>query len=439
MSRRAHYFLYGWILMLAFASLAACARDAAPQPATVEVTREVEIIVTVEVTRLVTVDGEVVPTATPAPPPTPTPRPTPAEVGQPGDFTPEDLDMLFEIWELIEDNYDGNLPTDEFLRDTIIAAAVETLGDRFTIYYPAEAAERIRDGFRGDFEGIGAFVGTNDNGEFYIARPIPNTPAAAAGLLPQDIVLAVDGVSIAGWTTDEVVAVVRGPAGQPVTLTIRREGTPEPFDVTIVRARILVPVVESNLYEGNVGYVQLLSFNQLATEQLEQSIEQLLADGATSLIFDLRYNGGGLLTQAVAVGDLFLPEGVVVVERDRNGNEEIFETGNGDLAEEIPLVVLVNEDSASASELVAAAIQERERGTIVGTNTFGKGSVQTPITLEDGSEIRITIARFYSPGNQVIDGVGVTPDIYVEGAPLELGGEDDVQLQRAIEFLQTGQ
>lgn len=439
MSQRSHHLLYGLILTALLASLMACARDTTPQLATVEVTREVEKIVTVEVTRLVTADGEIIPTATPSPPPTPTPRPTPAEVGQIGEFTPEDLAPLFEIWELIEENYDGNLPTDDLLRDTIIAAAVETLGDRFTIYYPAEAAERIRDGFRGDFEGIGAFVGTNDNGEFYIARPIPNTPAAEAGLRPQDVVLAVDGVSIAGWTTDEVVAVVRGPAGQPVTLTIRREDTPEPFDVTIVRARIQVPVVESNLYEGNIGYVQLLSFNQLATEQLEQTIEQLLADGVTSLIFDLRYNGGGLLTQAVAVGDLFLPEGVVVIERDRNGNEEIFETEDGNLAEEVPLVVLVNQDSASASELVAAAIQERGRGVIVGTNTFGKGSVQTPITLEDGSEIRITIARFYSPDNQVIDGVGVTPDIYVEGDPLEIGGEDDLQLQRAIEFLQTGE
>ncbi len=165
----------------------------------------------------------------------------------------------------------------------------------------------------------------------------------------------------------------------------------------------------------------------------------MLDDGATSLIFDLRYNGGGLLTQAVAVGDIFLPDGIVVIERDSNGQEEVYRTDDGDLAEQIPLVVLINEESASASELVSAAIQDRDRATLIGTHSFGKGSVQTPTVLDDGSEIRITIARFYSPTNRVIDHVGVTPDILIEGSPEVLGGEDDVQLQRAVQFLQTGQ
>ncbi len=405
-------------------------------------------IITVEVTRLVTVQAPVngtqpaaisTPAAIETPPPTPTLIPTPSVVGKPGDFTPADLDMLFEIWGMIEKQYDGNLPTDTALRDAIITAAVDLLGDRFTHYYPAEAAERIREGFRGDFEGIGAFVGTNDNGQFYIARPIPNTPAAEAGLKPDDVVLKVDGVDITGWSTDEVIGVVRGPAGEAVTLTIQREGVAELFDVTIVRARIQVPVVESRLLDNNIGYVQLVSFNQLASDQLEAAIQTLLDDGATSLIFDLRYNGGGLLTQAVAVGDIFLPDGIVVIERDSNGQEEVYRTDDGDLAEEIPLVVLINEESASASELVSAAIQDRDRATLIGTHSFGKGSVQTPTVLDDGSEIRITIARFYSPTNRVIDHVGVTPDILIEGSPEILGGEDDVQLQRAVEFLQTGQ
>lgn len=412
------------------------------------VSQATPVVITVEVTRLVTVEVPVdgtrpaaVGTPAPAvtPPPTPTLLPTPSEVGKPGDFTPDDLNMLFDVWSLVEKQYDGNLPTDTALRDTIITAAIDLLGDRFTHYYPAEAAERIREGFRGDFEGIGAFVGTNDEGQFYIARPIPNTPAAEAGLKPDDIVLSVDGQDITGWSTDEVIAIVRGPAGEAVTLSIQRAGVAEPFDVTIVRARIQVPVVESRLLEDNIGYVQLVSFNQLASDQLESAIQTLMDEGATSLIFDLRYNGGGLLTQAVSVGDIFLPDGIVVIERDRNGAEQVYRTDDGDIAETIPLVVLINEESASASELVSAAIQDRQRATLIGTHSFGKGSVQTPNILSDGSEVRITIARFYSPTNRVIDHVGVTPDIIVEGSPEQLGGEDDVQLQRAVQFLQTGQ
>lgn len=410
----------------------------------VEVTKIVERVVEVEVP--VDENGDRVQAELPTPepaatlPPVPTAQPTPMEVGERGEFTEEDLEKLWDIWQLIEQEYFGDLPTDDNLTDAIILAMIEQLGDDFTNYYPPAVAQRINDGFRGDFEGIGAYVNTNDEGYFYIVRPIPDTPASRAGLKPNDLIIAVDGTSIVGWTTDEVVAIVRGPRGEAVTLTVIREGEPAPFDVSIVRDRIQVPVVESQtLGDGKIGYVQLISFNQLATEQLTIAVQQHIDNGAEALIFDLRDNGGGLLTQAISVGDLFLDDGRFLIVRDSGGREDVYETDNGEIGEQIPMVLLINSNSASASEIVAAALKEQGRATLIGTQTFGKGSVQTPYNLDDGSEFRVTTANFFSPDDNIINRVGVSPDIVFEHTPELLGGEDDLTLQRAVEFILTGE
>jgi carboxyl-terminal processing protease len=409
---------------------------------TVVVTRIVEQIVERVVTVQVPVNGAGEPvtamgTPTPAStlPPLPTAVPTPRATGQRGDFTASDLDKLWEIWRLVERDYYGDLPTDTALTDAIIRAVVAELGDDFTNYFPPDVAKRISDGFRGDFEGIGAFVNTNAEGYFFIVRPIPNTPAERAGMRPNDIIIAVNAESIVGWSTDEVVAVVRGPRGEPVTLTVVREGQPAPFDVTIVRDRIQVPVVETQLLaDGRIGYVQLLSFNQLATDQLTEAVRGFVDAGMEGMILDLRDNGGGLLTQAVSVGDLFLDQGLFLIVRDSDGSEQRYDTRSGQPGETIPLVVLVNDNSASASEIVAAALRERERATLIGTQTFGKGSVQTPYTLRDGSEFRVTTANFYSPNGTTINKVGVTPHILLDYTPETLGDAGDLTLQRAVEY-----
>ncbi|MCO5207488.1 MAG: S41 family peptidase [Anaerolineae bacterium] len=446
--------IVGLILIM---MVAACAQSA---PATE--TQIVEVPVTVEVTREVIVTREVfvdsgmadevtdsaesdsstdaAANLDPTPIPTPFPTATPTEYGERGDFTEEDLALLYEVWDIVESQYYGNLPTDKALREAIIEAVIDELGDRFADYYPEDVVDFIDSRMTGDFEGIGAYVDTNDDGFFYIVRPIPGTPAEAAGIEPDDIVLKVDGRDVFGMTQDEIVAIVRGPAGEAVILTIYREGVEEPFDVTIVRARVEIPVVIAEMRNDNIAYVQLSSFNQLSRMQLEDAINALIDQGAQYLILDLRYNGGGLLSSAIEVGDLFLPKSDLVIIRDSAGNEEVLRLPNtGDIAEEIPIVLLVNEASASASELLAAAFRDYERATIIGTVTFGKGSVQTIYTLSDGSEMKVTTARFYSPNDIVINEVGVTPDIIIDGTPVELGGEDDVQLQRAIEYIETGQ
>jgi carboxyl-terminal processing protease len=195
-----------------------------------------------------------------------------------------------------------------------------------------------------------------------------------------------------------------------------------------------LPIVESQMLENNIAYVRLTGFTSNATQQLSIEMESLLAQNPQALIFDLRDNPGGFLNQSVAVADLFLPEGIVLYQRNRNGEEEIFRSQNGDIAENIPLIVLVNPGSASASEIVAGAIQDHGRGIILGEVTFGKGSVQNTLTLSDGSELRVTIARWYTPDNNTIDGQGITPDVEV---PLEgdFGTETDSQIQQAIEIL----
>ncbi len=410
---------------------------------TVIVTRLVEVASEqmVEVTKIVEVsaDGQPIaalPTTTPLPTLTPTPFPT----GQPGEFDQEDLNKLFDVWQLIEQNYYGELPADEVITEALVAAMVEQLGDQFTNYFPPEVAQRINDGFRGDFTGIGAYVDTNDDGFFYIVRPIVDTPAFRAGLEPDDIVTRVDGESIQGLVTDEVVAIVRGPIGEPVVLTIVRDGVAEPFDVTIVRDRIIVPQVElKTLADGQIGYIRLESFNQVATQQLTEGMQSLIDSGVQSVIFDLRYNGGGLLTQAISVGDLFLPEGDFLIIRDSDGNTESFSTNDGQIAEEIPMVLLINENSASASEIIAGAFRDYDRATIIGTNSFGKGSVQTPFALDDSSEFRVTTANFFSPADIAINGVGVAPDIFIDFTPEIIGDENDETVQRAVDFLLNGE
>lgn len=382
------------------------------------------------------------PTAIPTLPTTPTPRPT---LNSPVQETISEADfaLFYEVWELIGERYDGLVPADEEVLHDAIAGSLETLGDDYTRYVPPDVAERMRDDLQGSVEGIGAFVRENDEGLFEIVRPIEGQPADLVGLLPGDIIIGVDGESVIGASFDEVILKVRGPQGTPVTVTVAREGAEEPLEFTIIRTRFEVPVLESEMLPAEltggalIGYVHLTEFNSNAEEKLLEALASLLAQNPAGLIFDLRDNPGGLLDQSVAVADVFMPEGVVLFERNIRGLDETFRAENGDAAETIPLVVLVNEASASASEIVAGAIQDSDRAIVIGSRSFGKGSVQQVHTLSDGSELRVTIARWYTPNDHTIDGQGITPDIEVE-SPLDLGGPEDGQLMRAIEYLLNG-
>jgi len=354
------------------------------------------------------------------------------------DFSEEDLEIMWEAWELLEEQYDGELPEDEELSYAVIRGLLETLDDDFTSFAAPDVAQRMRENLQGSFEGIGAFVRENEEGLTEIVRPMDGQPADLAGLKAGDVVIGVDGEPVLDLSLDEVIALIRGPEGTEVVLTVERESLEEPLDVTILRERIEIPVIESEMLEEEIGYVRLSTFNRNADAQLRVALEALLVQEPRGLIFDLRDNGGGFLDQSILVADAFLPEGVVLYERSRTmGIDEVYRSDDGDLAEEIPLVVLVNAGSASASEIVAGAIRDNDRGVLIGETTFGKGSVQNTHTLSDGSELRVTIARWYIPSNQSIDGTGITPDIEVE-TPEDLGGEEDTQLQRAIEYLLNG-
>jgi carboxyl-terminal processing protease len=229
---------------------------------------------------------------------------------------------------------------------------------------------------------------------------------------------------------------VRGPEGSTAIFTIAREGEEKPLKIELTRAKIEIKLVESKMLDNGVAYVALSSFNSATgAEQLQVAVKDLLANNPKGLVFDLRDNPGGFLDQSVDVADMFLKDGVVLYERTKDGDEQVFRSDDSGIAQDIPLVVLVNGGSASASEIVAGAIQDRDRGVLIGTQTFGKGSVQQINRLDDGSQLRVTIARWFTPDNHGIHGTGIEPNVAVER------GDDpakDLQLDRAVEYILTG-
>jgi carboxyl-terminal processing protease len=349
----------------------------------------------------------------------------------------EDLEILLEVWEIVGKEFDGGIPSNDELTYGAIAGSLELLDDQFTRFVPPELAALMREQLQGSFEGIGAFVDMTEEGYLLIVQTIRGQPAELAGIRDGDIVTHVNGNSVLGKSVDAIVAEVKGPRGTEVKLTIVRESESEPLEFAVTRDVIELPMVEAVSLEDGIAYVRLSSFTGSAASQLKETLEEQLENEPKGLILDLRDNPGGFLNQSVEVADLFLPEGTVLFQRDNKGGEQIFESDDGDIAEEIPLVVLINRGSASASEIVAGAIQDRERGILIGESTFGKGSVQKTFTLSDGSELKVTISRWYTPDNISISEIGISPNIQVDTIELS-DGTEDVQLQRAIEYLSAG-
>ncbi|HEC35303.1 MAG TPA: S41 family peptidase [Anaerolineae bacterium] len=370
------------------------------------------------------------PTAIPPTPPTVLPTPSsPAE---------ETFQLFWEVWDILQREYYGDLPDMQRVTYGAIRGMLDTLGDEYTSFIEPDIAAILNEDASGTFQGIGAFVHMREDGKLEIVSVIANSPAEGAGLWDGDRVLAVDGQSIVGVGIYEAIALIRGPAGTPVTLLIERPGEEEPFEVTLIRARIEIPLAKAEMLEGNILHIRLTEFSATATSQMEEALDELLALEPAGVILDLRDNPGGWLDQAVSVADLFLDEGVVLIERVSDGSEKTYRTHDGGPVETLPLVVLVNEGSASASEIVAGAIQARGRGVLIGETTFGKGSVQRPYRLSDGSELRVTVARWFTPSDVAIHGQGLTPDIEVP-LPEDLEPGEDPQLDRAVEYLLTGE
>ncbi len=348
--------------------------------------------------------------------------------------------LLNEALRKLREQWYGTLPSDDVLTDGALRGMVNALGDPYTQYVEPRFARLLREDISGQFEGIGATLRQIENGGgVQIVRVFPGSPAERGGVLPGDIVEAVDGVNVSNLSTTEVAALIRGPRGTKVKLTLRRSTEPRPVELTLTRELIVIPVVESRMVgDGDIAYVSLFDFSQQASRQLETELRKTLAQQPRGLILDLRDNPGGLLSQAVEVGDIFLDEGVFVIERDYRGNTRTTRTTSKGIAQDIPLVVLVNAGSASASEIVAGAIQDRGRGVLIGERTFGKGSVQSPQTLSNGGQLRITIERWFTPKDRLIHEVGITPDYVVTRTLDDQKANRDPQLDAAVEFITTG-
>jgi len=307
-----------------------------------------------------------------------------------------------------------------------------TLEDANTIYLSPQNEEVARQAFEGNLEGIGAEV-ASEEGAIVIVAPYEGSPAAVAGLRQGDILREADGVVLTGLDVGEAAALVRGPAGTIVHLLVERDGQILEFDVT--RDVIDVPSVRGELFEDNIAYVRLSRFSNDTDEELSETLESLIAQNPTGLILDVRSNPGGSLSTAISVADQFLAEGPIMIERFGNGREKIFDADDEGLAQDIPLVILIDQGSASASEVLAGAVRDRGRGTLMGVTSFGKGTVQSWKELSNGGGVRITIARWITPDGTWVHKDGLEPDVNVtlpeEGSELF----SDSQLQAAIDYL----
>jgi carboxyl-terminal processing protease len=354
--------------------------------------------------------------------------------------TPEDLESLFtpfwESWQIIHDQYIDQPVDSEALMRGAIRGMFDSLGDQHSSYMDPDQFLQASIPFEQEYEGIGAWVDTT--AEYVtVFSPMPGSPAEEAGLRPGDRIIAVDGEDMTGIDGSLVIRRILGPAGTSVQLTILREGEPEPFDVEVVRAKITVPSVTTEMLEEHIAYVRILQFADNTREELRDHISEIMEQEPTSMIVDLRNNGGGYLVTSVEVTSEFLEEGLILIEEYGDGQRREYTAINGGLATEIPLIVLVNEGSASASEIMAGALQDHQRATLVGANTFGKGSVQNWIALNGGKEgaVRITIAHWLTPNGRQINQVGLSPDYVVELTEEDFIAEHDRQLEKAIELL----
>jgi len=328
------------------------------------------------------------------------------------------LSLFGDVFERVRGEYVEE-KTDKELIEAAINGMLTSL-DPHSSYLPDDNFEKMQVQTKGRFGGLGIEV-TMDKGFVKVVSPIDDTPAAAAGLQPEDFIIAVDGDTILGMTLSEAVERLRGPIGSEVKISVQR-GQAEPFDVTIIRDEIKIRSVRHEIYE-DVGYIRLTTFSEQTTPGLMNAVDEIISEKGEDLagfIIDLRNNPGGLLTEAISVADAFLEEGEIVSTRGReDGQTSHAYARPGDITRGMPVVVLINSGSASASEIVAGALKDHKRAILLGTRSFGKGSVQTIIPMPGHGAIRLTTARYYTPSGVSIQAKGISPDIEVELARIE--------------------
>ncbi|PIR88655.1 MAG: peptidase S41 [Candidatus Harrisonbacteria bacterium CG10_big_fil_rev_8_21_14_0_10_44_23] len=349
-----------------------------------------------------------------------------------------DFQVFWEAWDKLKDLH---IKKDQISSQDLVYGAIKGLAgsfnDPYTVFFPPSDAEKFEQDVTGVFGGIGAEISIDETGTLVVIAPLKNSPAETAGVQSGDYILKVDGKSTDGMSTDEAVKIIRGPEGSPVVLNIYREGFFEPQDITVIRARIEVPTLDYRLVDdGRYALIQLYSFNENASKLFAQALQRAVTDKAQGIILDLRNNPGGFLDVATELSGWFIEKGgTVVTERFSIGNDSVFTSRGNGAFKDFPVVILINQGSASASEILAGALRDHNNTPLVGRTSFGKGTVQELVSLRDKSSLKITIAQWVMPGGDILTEAGITPDYEVNFTPEDIEAGIDVQLNKAIEVL----
>lgn len=344
---------------------------------------------------------------------------------------------IAKVRSIIDKYYLGDID-EEKVKTEAIKGYVSGLGDKYTEYMTKEEWEEFSVDALGNYEGIGIYISKDEAGNIVIISPIKETPAYKAGLLPGDIITKVDGEDCSNNELTAVTNKVKGKEGTSVNIQVKRGE--ELLDFDIKREKVKIIHIESKVLENNIGYMELLTFDEGSKEEFKQKYEELKKQNIKGLIIDLRNNPGGIVSEALDIADLILPkDDTMLITKDKNGKEEVYKSKIDPIVKE-NVVVLVNENSASSSEILAGALKDNNRAKIVGTTTYGKGVIQDILQLTDGSALKITTNENYTPNNTKIHGVGISPDVEVELADeyknsLNVEYENDTQLKKAVELL----
>jgi len=336
-----------------------------------------------------------------------------------------DFDLFWQVWSRVKEKTIGEIKPKEMVYGAI-KGMVASLKDPFSVYFNPDEAKEFLSDVNGEFEGIGAELAVQDE-NLTVVAPLDGSPAKEAGLLPKDVIVAIDDVASSTINFDEAIAKIRGEKGSQVKLTLARPGKKETFNLIITRSLIKVDSVKSEIRADGIGVIKISQFSSDTFAGVKNALGDFEKAGVKGMVLDMRNNPGGLFDSSVNVASLFIPEGVVVSEQGRAGKED-FRTTQKAVLSSVPLKVLINAGSASAAEIVAGAIKDSGRGKLIGQKSFGKGTIQDLVDFPDKSSLKITIAKWLTPSGSEIDKKGIEPDISVENNP----SEKDLQMEKAI-------
>ncbi len=353
-----------------------------------------------------------------------------------------DISLLWQVWKLLNSHY---IDPQKLQQAPLVYGAVEgmvrAVGDPYTVFMDPQESNDFHQELAGSLQGIGAELTIGPDGLITVASPLKGSPAEKAGLLPKDVIIKVDGKSVESLSLTQVVDRIRGKKGTTVTLTVLREKATQPVTLSIVRDTITIPSVESRVIQGKtgpIGYVALHEFGDRSEGELVSALDGFQKQNLKGIILDLRDNGGGYLDGAVDIVSLFLPKGNVVEVQSREAPLEVHAVSGHPMYPDIPLAVLQNEGSASASEITAGALQDNHRAEIIGAKSFGKGTVQEVLDLPGGGSLRVTIARWLTPNGKNIGSQGIQPDVAVPLIPDDRAAKKDPQLDAAVRWVESG-